>query len=61
MPMKIFTLGLTILGFGTLAVILGNEVDVLIPHSVSQCQTAQDQNGDSYTHCVTISVTGHIG
>ena len=59
--MKTFTLVLTILGVGTLASIIGQEVDMLLPHSLTQCQTAQGDNGLSTTQCVTITVTGHIG
>ena len=62
--MKTLTLAplvLIILVVSTLASIIGQEVDILVPHTSTSCQTQQDDNGVSTTQCVTLTITGHIG
>jgi len=44
-----------------LAVIVGQELDGLIPHSVTQCHSVQNDQGTTTVTCVTISGTVHIG
>lgn len=60
--MKTFTLVLAVLGAGTLASVVGQEIDLLIPHTVTQCKTVATDNGfDSTTVCLDVEVHGHAG